>query len=124
MSTNPLLAAFNAAVGFFNAQDWAHLHPLLDDFVTMTRIDDPLSFHKGKSKILFYCYTHGTTDRAVFTPDTATQQTKTFGTIGLVIGSADWQNTSTASKRKVAYAFSFINKNGNWLALNLWGAYQ
>src|ERR1700687_1075954 len=104
MATNPLLAAFNAAVGFFNAQDWAHLHPLLDDFVTMTRIDDPLSFHKGKSKVLFYCYTNGTTDKAVFTPDPTTQQWQTFGTtIGLVTGSADWQNTSTASKRKVVY---------------------
>ncbi len=121
MAATQLMAAFQAAVQLFNTQNWATLEPLLDDNVTMKRIDDPVQHHEGKAAVMGYFFTNGKKDRATFTP--TTQNSQIVGSIGLVWGSADWTTTRGGQTVPIAYAYAFRNVGGNWLALNLWGAY-
>ena len=121
MAANHLLTAFQAAYQLFNTQQWATLEPLLHDDVTMKRIDDPVDYHHGKAAVMGYFFTNGKKDRATFTP--TSQACLIVGSIGLVWGAADWTGTQGAAVVPIAYAYAFKNVKGNWLALNLWGAY-
>jgi hypothetical protein len=121
MAANQLVAAFQKAYQLFNRQDWVTLEPLLHDDVTMKRIDDPVDYHGGKAAVMGYFFTNGKLDKATFTP--TTQDYLIVGNLGLVWGSADWKTTKGATAVPIAYAYAFRKVDGNWLALNLWGAY-
>jgi hypothetical protein len=122
MAANPqLVDAFQRAVQLFNTQDWVSLERLLHERVTMKRLDDPVEYHKGKAAVMDYFHTKGNAEKANVTPKS--QDNLVVGDIGLVWGSADWHNTKGAKAVLIAYAFAFKNVGGNWLALNLWGAY-
>jgi hypothetical protein len=116
-----LLDTFRTAVGLFNSRHWTDLAPLLDQNVTMKRIDDPVLYHEGKTDVMNYFTTTGNSDEAVFVP--VQTNSEIVGKLGLVWGAADWKSTPTSPTQKIAYMFAFRNENGFWLAVNLWGAY-
>lgn len=122
MAANQLVETFESAVQLFNSQDWPRLALLLHRDVTMKKIDDAVEYHKGKAALMGYFYTHGDDDKATFKPTSADH--KIVDNLGLVWGSADWVTTQGAKAVPIAYAYAFKKVGGNWLALNLWGAYS
>lgn len=121
-----LSGTFRDAYEFFNSQNWPQLELLLDYDVTMKKLDDKVKpqHHDGKAEVVGYFLGHGADDRAKFTPDEPPYY-KEIGNIGLVAGSAKWQDKSSSPNTvPIAYAFAFTrDAKGNWLALHLWGSY-
>ena len=117
----------------FWTQDWPNLENFLHYHVVMKRIDDPEAFHQGKHDVVDYFYNNGQTDRArfEFDPDDANKTSwqivedgNGMARVGIVSGSGRfWPTYDAPHPRPVAFSFSFLKVNQNWLAIQLWGAY-
>jgi hypothetical protein len=134
MAADPnLLAAFDTAYDWFNQhnfteQSWAQtMEGLLDDNVTMKRLDDS-GYHEGKAAIKnYYLYGHGLNDQASIT--FRNKDCEVIGNFGFISGLADFvdldgaNHTPPSRSRLIAYSFAYSKASGSWKAVYFWGAY-
>ncbi len=129
-----LLSEFETVRNYFNQHDfteesWAQtMHGLLDEHVTMKRLDDP-GFHMGRSEIKQYFVNgNGQSDHARVTYREP-KNCYIIDNVAFISGLADFvakdgtKHNPASDPRVIAYSFTYLKANGCWKAIHLWGAY-
>jgi ketosteroid isomerase-like protein len=121
-----LASAFKSAVDAFNARDLTNLLNLCDDNVVVVGFKRR-DCYCGKKAVSAFFADQFRVNRPTFTPTTSSTTINASGTVGYIIGSAEWvdydpndpQGSSLDST--ICYAFNFINRGNGWLISTLWG---
>ena len=122
-----LASAFKSAVDAFNARDLAILMNLCDDNVVVVGVkrQDP---HCGRQAVSAYFADQFRVHRPTFTPTTSDTTINPTGTVGHIIGAADWTDYNPNDPQGahingiIRFAFNFVSRGNGWLISTLWGS--
>src|SRR5215472_14455469 len=107
-----LASAFKSAVDAFNARDLSTLMKLCDDNIVVASINRQ-NYHCGKTAVSAYFADQFKASKPIFTPLTTNTTINPTGTIGHIIGAADWSDFNptdpqgTHTDCTIWYAFNF-----------------
>jgi ketosteroid isomerase-like protein len=126
-SSVDLASAFKIAVDAFNAQDLATLMTLCDDNVVVAEVhgQDP---YCGKAAVAAFFAAQFQANKPRFTPTTTNTTINPDGTVGHIIGTADWTDRDPDDPQgarldgTIRYAFNFVSRGNGWLISTLWAA--
>ncbi len=118
---------FKSAVDAFNARDATTIINLCDDNVVLVAVK--LQDHYcGKQKVSDYLDQQFKVNKPTFTPTTIVTTINPTGTVGHIIGTADWSDydpndpAGTHIDGSIRYAFNFVNRGPGWRISTLWGS--
>ena len=125
-SSVDLASAFKIAVDAFNAQDLTTLMTLCDNNVVVVGVhqQDP---HCGKEAVAAFFTAQFQINKPRFTPTSTSTTINPDGTVGHIIGTADWTSYDPDNPQgahldgTICYAFNFVSRGNGWLISTLWG---
>jgi ketosteroid isomerase-like protein len=126
-SSVDLASAFKSAVDAFNARDLANLLNLCDDKIVVVGFRRQ-ECYCGKQAVSAFFAEQFSLNRPTFTPTTSDTTINPTGTVGHIIGAADWTDYDPSDPQganadcTVRYAFNFLNRGNRWLISTLWGS--
>jgi ketosteroid isomerase-like protein len=122
-----LASTFKSAVDAFNARDLATLMNLCDELIVVVAVKQQ-DHYCGKPAVAAYFADQFKVNKPTFTPTTCDTTINTTGTVGHIIGAADWTDYDPGDPQgahiddTIRYAFNFINRGNGWLISTLWGS--
>jgi ketosteroid isomerase-like protein len=122
-----LASAFKSAVDAFNARDLATLMNLCDDNIVVVGIQQQ-DHHCGKQAVSAYFADQFRVNKPTFTPTTSDTTINPTGTVGHIIGAADWTDYDPNDPQGVhidgtiRYALNFVSRGNGWLISTLWAS--
>jgi ketosteroid isomerase-like protein len=122
-----LASTFKSAVDAFNARDLTTLMNLCDDNVVVIAIRRQ-DHYCGKEAVAAYFAEQFRVNKPTCTPTTSDTTINPTGTVGHIIGSAEWTDydpndpQGTHVDGDIRYAFNFVNRGTGWLISTLWGS--
>jgi ketosteroid isomerase-like protein len=126
-SSVDLASTFKSAVDAFNARDLANLLTLCDDNIVVVGFKRQECSY-GKQAVSAFFAGQFRVNKPTFTPTTTDTTINPTGTVGHIIGAADWTDydpndpQGTHIDCTVRYAFNFVNRGNGWLISTLWGS--
>jgi ketosteroid isomerase-like protein len=122
-----LASTFKSAVDAFNGRDLKTLMNLCDDNVVLTEVKQQRHYC-GKDAIRAYLDQRFRVNKPTFTPNTTDTTINPAGTVGHIIGTADWTDYDPEDPDgaridgTIRYAFNFVNRGDGWRISTLWGS--
>ena len=122
-----LASAFKSAVDAFNGRDLIRLLSLCDDNVVVVGIKRH-DHYCGKEAVAAYLEEQFRVSKPIFTPTTSDTTINPGGTVGHIIGTADWTDYDPQAPQGarvegvIRYAFNFINPTNEWRISTVWGS--
>jgi ketosteroid isomerase-like protein len=122
-----LASAFKSAVDAFNGQDLDKLMYLCDDNVVLATVKRQEAY-SGKAAVAAYLATRFALRKPRFTPTTTNTTINPGGTVGHILGTADWSDLDPGAldgaqiDGSICYAFNFVSRGNGWLISTLWGS--
>jgi ketosteroid isomerase-like protein len=126
-SSVDLASTFKIAVDAFNARDSTTLMTLCDENIVVVGIKRQ-DCYCGKLAVSAYFAEQFRVNKPTFTPTTSDTTINSTGTVGHIIGSADWTDYDTNDPQGahidgvIRYAFNFVSRGNGWLISTLWGS--
>ena len=121
-----LSSTFKSAVDAFNARDLETLMSLCDEGIVVVAVKRQ-GHYCGKSAVSAYFADQFRVNKPTFIPTTINTTINPTGTIGHIIGSADWTDYDPNDPQgehidgTIRYAFNFVSRGNGWLISTLWG---
>jgi ketosteroid isomerase-like protein len=122
-----LASAFKSAVDAFNARDLTTLMDLCDDNIVVVGVKRQ-NHYCGKQAVSGFFADQFRVNKPAFTPTTSDTTINPTGTVGHIIGAADWTDYDPNNPQgahidcTIRYAFNFVNRGNGWLISTLWGS--
>ena len=122
-----LSSTFKSAVDAFNARDLKTLMSLCDEGIVVVAVKRQ-DYHCGKPAVSAYFADQFRVNKPTFTPTTISTTINPTGSVGHIIGSADWTDYDPDDPQgahiddTIRYAFNFVCRGNGWLISTLWGS--
>jgi ketosteroid isomerase-like protein len=122
-----LSSTFKSAVDAFNAGDLTTLMSLCDEGIVVVGVKRQ-DHYCGKPAVSAYFADHFRVNKPTFIPTTIDTMINSTGTVGHIIGSADWTDYDPNDPQGVhiddtiRYAFNFVSRGNGWLISTMWGS--
>lgn len=126
-SSVDLLSAFKIAIDAFNLRDSTTLMNLCDDNIVVVGVERQ-ECYCGKTPVSAYFAKQFRVNKPTLRPTTCDTTINPTGTIGHIIGTADWSDYDPNDAQGahvdgvIRYAFNFVNRGNGWLISTVWGA--
>jgi ketosteroid isomerase-like protein len=120
-------STFKSAVDAFNARDVNTIINLCDDNVVLVAVKRQ-DHYSGKAAVRAYLQNQFDVNKPTFTPTTINTTINPNGTVGHIIGTADWTDYDPNDPHgaqidgSIRYAFNFVNRGNGWRISTLWGS--
>lgn len=112
---------FADAVDAFNNHDLDRFSGYLSDQVIVYSIRQHQGFYPKAAAKQFF--SREFTDEPNFaTPQNKHITVNTSGTAAIMSGQTTWTDENSPDGEQLLFAFTFVNQNGQWLFLTMWGA--
>jgi ketosteroid isomerase-like protein len=122
-----LASTFKSAVDAFNARDLTTLMNLCDESIVVVAVKRQ-DHYSGKQAVSAYFAEQFRVNKPTFTPTTSDTTINPTGTVGHIIGAADWTDYDPNDPQgahidgTIRYAFNFVCRGNGWLISTLWGS--
>jgi ketosteroid isomerase-like protein len=124
-----LASAFKSAVDAFNGRDLTNLLRLCDENVVVVGFKRQ-NCYCGKTAVASFFTGHFSVNKSTFTPTTSNTTINPTGTIGHIIGAADWTDYNPHDPQLpnieciIRYSLNFINRGNGWAISSVWGSFD
>ena len=122
-----LASTFKSAIDAFNSRDLTNLLNLCDDKIVVVGFRRQ-ECYCGKQAVSAFFADQFRVNKPIFTPTTSDTTINPTGTVGHIIGAADWTDYDPNDPQAahadctVRYAFNFLNRGNGWVISTLWGS--